>query len=92
MCTGGAAACIPQRRAAAHLAGVLGSATFSIIISFNETARTAGAGPFNTVPHLVAFPSGRADAADLRPDERDDLLTLALILGLLLGNLRRGRS
>jgi ABC-type spermidine/putrescine transport system permease subunit II len=75
--------------------GVLGSATFSIIISFNETVRTALVqGPFNTVQTYIW---SRFLQVGLTPPiyalmSVMILLTLALILGLLLGNLHRGRS
>jgi spermidine/putrescine transport system permease protein len=75
--------------------GVLGSATFSIIISFNETVRTALVqGPLNTVQTYIW---SRFLQAGLTPPiyalmSVMILLTLALILGLLLGNLHRGRS
>ena len=75
--------------------GVLGSATFSIIISFNETVRTALVqGPLNTVQTYIW---SRFLQAGLTPSiyalmSVMILLTLALILGLLLGNLQRGRS
>ena len=55
--------------------GILGSATFSIILSFNETVRTGlvqGPSEHGADVHLVALPAGRADALDLRPDEPDD--------------------
>jgi ABC-type spermidine/putrescine transport system permease subunit II len=75
--------------------GVLGSATFSIIISFNETVRTALVqGPLNTVQTYIW---SRFLQAGLTPPiyalmSVIVLLTLVLILGLLLGNLHRGRS
>ena len=73
--------------------GVLGSATFSIIISFNETVRTALVqGPLNTVQTYIW---SRFLQVGLTPSIyalMSVMLTLALILGLLLGNLHRGRS
>jgi len=75
--------------------GVLGSATFSIIISFNETVRTALVqGPLNTVQTYIW---SRFLQAGLTPQiyalmSVMILLTLALILGLLLGNLHRDQS
>ena len=74
--------------------GVLGSATFSVILSFNETVRTSLVqGPLNTVQTYIW---SRYLQVGLTPAiyalmSLLIVLTLALIAGLAAANLRRGR-
>ena len=74
--------------------GMLGSATFSIIVSFNETVRTALVqGPLNTVQTYIW---SRFLQVGLTPPTYAlmsvmILLTAALILATLLASLRRSR-
>jgi ABC-type spermidine/putrescine transport system permease subunit II len=74
--------------------GILGSATFSVIISFNETVRTALVqGPLNTIQTYIW---SRFLQVGLTPPvyalmSLMILLTVTLILSLLLINLRRSR-
>lgn len=75
--------------------GVMGSATFSVILSFNETVRTSLVqGPFNTVQTYVW---SRYLQVGLTPQiyalmSLMIVLTLILIGGLLFYNLRRMRA
>jgi spermidine/putrescine transport system permease protein len=74
--------------------GVLGSATFSVILSFNETVRTSLVqGPLNTVQTYIW---SRYLQVGLTPAiyalmSLLIVLTLLLIAGLAVANLRRGR-
>lgn len=77
------------------LPGVLASATFSVILSFNETVRTSLVqGPLNTVQTYIW---SRYLQVGLSPSTYAlmsllILITLVLIAGLLIFNLRKGGS
>jgi ABC-type spermidine/putrescine transport system permease subunit II len=77
------------------LPGILGSATFSVILSFNETVRTSLVqGPLNTVQTYIW---SRYLQVGLSPQTYAlmsllILTTLILIAGLLFFNLRKGKT